>query len=242
MDLRSRAVEAKMKQTLPAPVLRTLSRAFGWDRRGYRRISRLGAHSPNEWIRKSATIDGWILEGEHEFLWELATRSDRGDVLEIGTWMGKSACILSGACAERAPATRVFCVDTFRMVADLAEETYYRRIRGRAGEPGTFYRFQENAHRLGFADWIVPIATTSARAVPGLPQGFRLAFVDGAHDYPRVRQDVDLTLPKLLPGGVLALHDDGACDGVTQVREELQRNPAVRFETRVNTLAAFTKL
>ena len=77
------------------------------EKAAYEDVAALGHDSPNIWIQRSASIGGWLFPGEHEFLWDLATRSSEGSILEIGTWMGKSACILAGACAETAPHTRV---------------------------------------------------------------------------------------------------------------------------------------
>ena len=217
-----------------------IKRLAGTDRLGYRRISALGADSPNEWIRKSADIDGWLFEGEHELLWELATASTEGHVLEIGTWMGKSACIFAGACLAVAPQTRVFCVDPFTMMGSASQEEYHRRLLGKSA--GTFYQFQRNASRLGFLSQVVPLATTSDRALPHLPDGLRLVFVDARHDYEGVKTDVELALPKLRPGGVLALHDVTIYEDVGRyVESELKLSPALRFMKQVNSIAAFVK-
>src|SRR5437868_4102301 len=127
----------------------------------YDAVSRTGADAANPWIRKSAEIGGWLFAGEPEFLWELATRSASGDILEIGTWMGKSACILAGACQTQAPGTRVVCVDTFHMDGTPDQEAYHHKL---VEGTGTFYQFVANASRLGFGETVVPIAAFSTLA------------------------------------------------------------------------------
>lgn len=216
-------------------------RALRKARDQYDAVSSIGADSDNVWIRRSASIGGWLFEGEHEFLWELACRSSQGHIAEVGSWMGKSACILAGACAETAPGTKVLCIDPFDMSGTHEQEDYHRSL---VDEEGTFYRFKANSEDLGFASHVVPIAARSEVAVPLLPDGLRMAFVDGTHDYDGVRTDVDLLIPKLAPGGILALHD--ARNPVWKeigrfVDEELSADPRVSYLATTNTIVAFEK-
>lgn len=224
---------------LPPPVVRLLAKVSAADRRGYQRISRLGADSKNPWIAKSSKIDGWLFEGEHECLWELATESDRGDIVEIGSWMGKSACIFAGACIEYATNTRVYCVDPFTMLGSPSQEAYHKRITKGAG---TFYQFAHNAGVLGYYKQIVPLATTSDLALPAIPDGCRLAFVDARHDYEGVSTDTSLIIPKIRLGGLLALHDSGVYQGVDQhIEQDLKKNPGLTFVRQVNSIVVFRK-
>ncbi len=219
-----------------------LGRPYG-ERAHYEVASMLGGESPNPWIRKSAEIKGWLFPGDHEFLWELATRRLTGDILEIGTWMGKSACILAGACAETAPATKVVCVDTFLMTGTPDQEKYHRRLAPMAS--GTFYDFLENANRLGFIDYVVPIAATSTRALPLLHGPFRMAFVDGGHDRENCQRDVELCLRLLAPGGVLAIHDVGGGVWIEleeYVCEVLMRSSSLKHIATRGVIAAFEVL
>jgi len=241
MTAQSASLRDFVKRMTPPGLLHVIGRVVGVDRRGYHRITALGADSPNPWIRKSAGIGGWLFEGEHEFLWELATSHSEGHVLEIGTWMGKSACIFSGACEQHAPQTRVFCIDPFTMLGSEPQMSYHRRLLGRRAV-GTFYQFQSNARRLEFEKWVVPITTTSELAIPPLPASFRMAFVDGGHSYEEARRDVELVLPKLLVGGTVALHDENRYEGVAELVRELKSDPRLRFLRQVNSIAAFEKL
>jgi Methyltransferase domain len=224
---------------LPAPVANLLGRLTSADRRGYRRISRLGADSDNRWIAKSSTIDGWLFEGEHACLWDLATESNNGDIVEIGSWMGKSACIFAGACIDHAPETRVYCVDPFTMLGSPSQEAYHKRI---TKGDGTFYQFAHNAGVLGYYKQIVPLATTSDLALPAIPDGCRLAFVDARHDYEGVSTDTQLVLPKIRPGGLLALHDSGVYQGVDQhIEQDLKRDTRLTFVRQVHSIVVFRK-
>lgn len=238
---RGMAGREHIKKLLPDPVLSALGKALGADRKGYHRISRLGADSGNPWIRKSAEIDGWLFEGEHDLLWELATDQDHGDIVEIGAWMGKSSCIFAGACADHAPGTRLFSVDPFTMLGSVEQERYHRRLMGKS--TGTFFQFKANAQHHGFADYVIPLATTSEVAMHAIADGScRLAFVDARHDYQGVSTDTRLVLPKLMPGGLPALHDAGVYDDVDRhIEQDLKADVSLKFEKQVNSIAVFRK-
>lgn len=237
-----------LRAIIPASVLghaRNILEAFAksnYPYDSYVRASRIGQNSANEWIRKSAEIEGWLFEGEPEFLWGLASRSSDGHVLEVGTWMGKATCVLAGACIENASHTKVICIDPFTMQGTPEQEAYHKKL---VGTSGTFYQFIENAQRLGFFDWIVPIATTSERALSGISFHWRMIFIDGAHDYDSVKRDVELSLPGLMQGGLLVLHDAANSpswpDVERYVRDCLQPSPLLQWYGSCGTLVAFTK-
>lgn len=205
--------------------------------------SQHGQQSENPWIRKSTEIDGWLFDGEHEYLWELAARPCEGHVLEIGSWMGKSTCILAGACIDTAPETKVFCIDTFDMRGNPEQETIHRWVRGDA--PGTFYDFMENAKKFEFYSHIVPITNQSETVLPALTEKFRMVFIDSTHDAQQLRTDVELCAPKITPGGILALHDtvgNAFPDYERYVHTTLAKDRRFRLLGTRNTLTAFEKI
>ncbi len=213
-----------------------------WDEKFYAEVSAFGKDSPNVWIRRSSEIGGWLFEGEHEALWELATRDVAGNVLEIGSWMGKSACILAGACVDHHPETVVLCVDTFTMSGTEQQTKHHAKLVGRA--QGTFYDFISSAKRLGFYDHVIPLGQYSQRALKVVKGPLRLAFIDGAHDYANVESEVALVLPLIAPGGSLALHDvySGSYPELLAfVDEKMLTNPALEFIGPAGSIAIFRK-
>ena len=207
----------------------------------YKHKSRIGEQSTNLWIRRSAEIDGWIFEGEHEYLWKLATGSAEGDILEIGTWMGKSTCILAGACIERAPNTKVLCIDPFDLSGAGGQAEYHKRLL--PGKTDTLQVFLSNARKLGFRDWVMPIVARSEVALPLLTMQARLVFIDGNHDLRSIQRDVQLSLPLIAEGGVLAIHDvSPSWPDVERYAKTLSGNRILREMEIVNSLAAFEKV
>lgn len=242
-------VSAKLKKAIPTPIRKSLSRLVSklglkksWDEKFYDEVSKYGKDSPNPWIRRSSEIGGWLFEGEHEALWELATRHVAGNVLEIGSWMGKSACILAGACAEHQPNTVVLCIDTFTMSGTEQQLKHHEKLVGHA--QGTFYDFITSAKRLGYYEHVIPLGQYSQRALKIVKGPLRLAFIDGAHDYANVESEVALVLPLLAFGGILALHDvySGTYPELLAfVNERMLTDPALEYVGKANSIAIFRK-
>ncbi len=217
-------------------------RRFGVDDlREYQAGAKIGSDSNNAWIRKSSEIEGWLFEGEPELLWSLATTPGEGDVLEIGTWQGKSTCILAGACIESHPNSRVFCIDTFMMDGDETQLVYHRRL---VKQPGTFYQFLENAKRLGFISHVILLASFSEKILPHLNVKVRLAFIDGAHDRDSVVRDIELVKPLVGTSGIIALHDSSEhWPGVGEAIDASLRSDAqFEFHGKVHSLECWRRV
>src|SRR5450759_1111756 len=135
---------------------------------------------------------------------ELATIAAGKDVLEIGSWYGYSTIRMART------ASAVVAVD-------------WHRGDEHAGYGGSLMIFWRNLVKHGAADRTLPFIGRTVDALPRLADHqFDLVFIDGLHTYDAVRSDVELSLPKLKPGGTLALHDYGRPDfGVTQAVDEL---------------------
>jgi hypothetical protein len=206
----------------------------------YNLISRIGNDSPNQWVRHSSQIDGWLFKGEHDFLYELAALPGTGDILEIGCWQGKSTCLMAGACIDHALPSKILCVDSFLMDGTPWQATYHRKlVRGK----GTFYEFQQNAARHGYSDRLVILAGLSHAILPYLQATLKLAFLDGAHDCDSVTQDINLVKPMLAEGAIIALHDStSGWPGVRlAIDAALASDPQFCFYKKVNTLECWQK-
>jgi hypothetical protein len=173
----------------------------------YVRYSRIGENSPNPWIAKSSQILGWLYDREPEGLYQLAYEGPAGDVIEIGTWYGKSACILAGACLDRGDQSVTWCIDTFLMDGTEEQVAYHHAIHN---DKGTFYHFLETAKKMEFYKAVIPVATYSFVCLPHLSVNARLVFIDARHDASGVLEDLALAVDKVVPGGHIVLHDCNA--------------------------------
>jgi len=149
-------------------------------------------------LRLAEQIPGQVSPEEGARLYELGQRSP-GSVVEIGSFKGRSTAFL--ALGSRAGNGHpVFAVDHFE-----GSPEHQRR---HGGTLDTFPDFQRNMARVG-TEWVTAVRASSSAAIhhPEIPREIGLLFIDGAHDRESVEKDLACWVPRLMPGGILALHD-----------------------------------
>jgi MMP 1-O-methyltransferase len=174
-------------------------------------------------------VEGWLTDEEGQALYSLAKEcTGRGSIVEIGSFKGRSTiCLAMGSRAGHG--VRIYAVDTH----------YGPRLE----------EFKQNIERAGIDDLVEPLAGRSQEVAFDFDEPIELLFIDGAHDYESVRQDFERWVPKLVEGGVVAMHDTTWDEGPRRVAEELvYRSPNfknVRFvvgSTTVGRKVAQTSL
>ena len=141
-----------------------------------------------------------------DFMKQLALHKLRGDIVEIGAYMGRGTAKL--AKFARRYGKKVYAVDVFDPSLDStlsrsgikAADVYEAFLQGRSMLEA--YR----ASTSGF-DNIVTIRQDSQRVSFPREQRFVFGFIDGCHQQSYVESDFHLIWPHLISGGVLGLHD-----------------------------------
>lgn len=183
-------------------------------------------------------IPGWSPIDQLLTLFTLAyTSADiPGDILELGSWCGRSAVAL-GMAARLTGKTKVHCIDLFPEKDDWyqnADGTYsfavtlngkvYGAYRDQTvwAEPflrdiapmyeryrGTFEAFNYATAENNLQEWVTPYRADLETFSKTVPEGFslRLAFIDGDHSYEAVCQDIQVIERYLLPGGWVCFDD-----------------------------------
>lgn len=131
-------------------------------------------------------IEGWFPKENQFKLDELIREHEIKDVIEIGSFVGKSTAFF----AERV--LRVWAVDPFIMWPDGKAEN------GTAIQYGDdFYvKFLENMAAAGVLSKIGPIRMTSREAAENVfNTPADLVYIDGQHDYKSVKEDIKLFAP-----------------------------------------------
>lgn len=132
----------------------------------------------------------------------------RENVLEIGSYIGASACCL-GAAMKQTGSGKVICVDTWNN--DSMTE----------GSRDTWQEFQNNT--AGYKMHIVPVRGFSTDVVDEVAthiNSLDLLFIDGDHSYEGVKADWEAYRVFLRTGSVVVLHDWGWAEGVRRLIEE----------------------
>jgi predicted O-methyltransferase YrrM len=183
-------------------------------------------------------IPGWSPADQLLALFTLvySTAGLPGDVIEVGSWCGRSSVVL-GLAATLSDRARVYCIDLFPGKEDwhvnpdgtysievkvgsdtfsaCVEQTVWAEAFERDIAP--IYKVHESTLELFSAaianndlgDIVVPHKGTSTTFRHSAPNSLRckLAFIDGDHGYEAVRNDIQNVEDLLLPGGWICLDD-----------------------------------
>jgi len=124
----------------------------------------------------------------------------KGDLLEIGTYLGKSAILLGYLLRprERLVVCDLFTNEGLDPALDADAEFYGALSRS---------AFEENYTR--FHDQPASVVERSSTELidEGFGRVFRIAHVDGSHRYDVVRQDISTALDLVVDGGIIVIDD-----------------------------------
>jgi predicted O-methyltransferase YrrM len=148
---------------------------------------------------RGARLEGHLTQREVRFLALLgACPTCRGEVLEIGSYKGKSTVILATSAAFAGEA-RVVAVDPL----DLPATTDPRETRA-SEVASTFFA---NLRAAGVEAMVEFHQTTSQELGTRWNRSLRLLWIDGDHTYTGAKSDYDTFSPYLAPGAIVAFHD-----------------------------------
>lgn len=183
-------------------------------------------------------IPGWSPIDQLLTLFTLAyTSSDLdGDILELGSWCGRSAVAL-GMAAKLSGKGKVHCVDLFpekndwfknedgtysfavnidgRLVGAYGEQTVWAKPYECDIAPvyerfaGTLEAFTTSISNNGLSNLVFPIKGDLMSFLKTAPKSLkvRLAFIDGDHSYEAVSNDIALIEGSLVRGGWICFDD-----------------------------------
>ncbi len=139
--------------------------------------------------------EDWFSDWSCDALAKLAglTADLAGDVVEVGSWEGRSTIALAAAVTPDV----VHAVDTWQgSTGEISEQL--------AAERDVFATFTENtaglnveAHRMDWRDYF------AERQTP-----IRFAFIDALHTYDEVKAQIETIRPLLVKGGVICGDDN----------------------------------
>jgi len=146
-------------------------------------------------------VEGWLYPEEAAEFREAARQTALATadpvVVEIGSWKGRSTIAIAGG-LRAAGRGRVFAVDPHHGSAEHQG----------GGPVDTFPEFLENVASRGLGGHVVPIRETShAARARFADRSVHMLFIDGAHDYASVRQDIDDWRSALVVGARVAFHN-----------------------------------
>jgi len=197
-------------------------------------------------------IPGWTPIDELYTLFTLTLASARleGDIVEVGSWCGRSAVVLAAA-ARLSGGSEVYCVDLFpekddwkqnvdgtysfeviirdKRYGGYMEQTVWKEaFESQTGKIYELYNgvldcFEETISQRGMSDIVHACKGDLAALLDTRGAGFkcRIAFLDGDHGYEAVCADIRNIERCLVPGGWVCFDDAFSCyPGVNKAIEE----------------------
>jgi len=139
---------------------------------------------------------------------EIAGVEDMGNILEVGSFMGRSTSCLAFACM--CTKCRVHVVDLFHLDAhtDLPKE--YENI------------FRANMERLGLTEYIQIHRGRSSEFGQFDFGRIGMLFIDASHEYEDVKSDFYMYSRHVCTGGWIVLHDVFSHEGPTRLWNEVK--------------------
>ncbi len=173
-------------------------------------------------IQQFGQIEGYLHTAEGAALSVLAISGPgSGEVVEIGSFKGRSTCFLSWGAAQ-ARRGKVTAIDHFCGSPQMQ--------RGAAFEDpaivqmgSTRSAFDANLQAAGLIDQVEVMDMPEEQAAENWQKPIRLLFIDGDHSYDSTKRDFELFSPHVVPDGVICFHDYGtqSWPGVTRFVNEL---------------------
>lgn len=160
-------------------------------------------------LEVARSCKGYLDETEGLRLYALAREYGRlGPVLEIGSYCGKSSVYL-GAGAQAA-STQLICVDHHRGSEEHQPGEEYHDpslFDAEVGRMDTLRELRRTLSRAGLDEVCVPLVTRSTTAAKLWSTPLGMVFIDGGHSFETAFSDYESWHGKVMPGGVLAIHD-----------------------------------
>lgn len=151
----------------------------------------------------SLSIPSMITSEAGKFLYTLCYMQDiLGDVVEIGSWQGRSSFFLARAVKESGNG-RFYAIDHFG--GNVGKEQFYAVDGDLTNLKQNFIR---NMERQGLSGFVNLLDMPNTEAVNHLKDScIRFLFIDGDHTEEGVTKDIELFFPHLCKGAIVIFDD-----------------------------------
>jgi predicted O-methyltransferase YrrM len=150
-------------------------------------------------VKEVESIEGFLSPNEIRFLALLAAcPTTKGEILEIGSFKGKSTVVLAKAAALTLN-PKVVAVDP--MTAPSITDPDLKNAASSLAD------FQANLRQHNVAEQVEFHCTFSHELAKTWVRPLRLLWIDADHTYQGTKQDLDLFAPHLADGAIVSFHD-----------------------------------
>lgn len=151
---------------------------------------------------KYKDLHGWFdYEDTYKSVFDSLT--DNAHIVEVGCWLGKSACYMAELIKGQNKKVRFDCVDIWRVPVNSG---LHHVISG--NKSSQVHDFVNNLNNAGVLDLVNVIQLPSLEVVNIYPdKSLDFVFLDNDHSEAHVYEELEAWWPKIKKGGILAGHD-----------------------------------
>ena len=191
-------------------------------------------------IEKLNSVEGHTTRRQCALLFYFAyTHTGPGQIVEIGSFKGKSTIWIAKALQMSNQTNKVVAVDPHINTGNVKVVPQYE-------EKSSYDAFLSNLSKFGLNDWVEPVKKTSQDAVKSWNQPIKMLFVDGSHVYEDVLMDLRVWEPWVSIGGIICMHDTKPTGPRVEVRrvmdEYIVKSGRFKELLQLKNMAAFEKI
>jgi predicted O-methyltransferase YrrM len=183
-----------------------------------------------------AGVEGWMTDAQARRLWDGARRiAPGGQIVEIGSFRGRSTIILAKAAGE---AVAVTAIDPHGGGDRGPNEISPDAGRGDADHE----TFHANLGEAGVDERVRHVRRPSGDALGEVRGEVDLLYIDGAHRYRFAKPDIEHWGARVAPGGSMLIHDAYSAVGVMLAQMRLLfAGRAFRYVGRSGSLVEYRR-
>jgi predicted O-methyltransferase YrrM len=149
------------------------------------------------------SIPGMISAREEEALFLLsALQQVEGNILEIGSWLGRSTVFLAKGCSYSGNGF-VYAIDHFKGNVGK-EESYFKNV---TSKETISEDFRNNLVKAQVTDNVKQMVMSSQDAAKIISEKLRIIFIDADHSYQGTKRDIEQWHHQVISGGYFVFHD-----------------------------------
>lgn len=164
-------------------------------------------------------VGGWFTADEAKFMAEMLVyalgKPGSYNVVEIGSYQGRSTVVLANIVKLVSPESKVWCIDPFEG----------KVARNRRPLSPTLETFKANIHSRGLERWVFPVQKRSTDVK--WRKKIQFLFIDALHDYDSVVEDFNHFRRFVNGDGFVCFHDRLCFDGVIRATNEFVKAGAI---------------
>ena len=183
------------------------------------------------------TVPGMITTYSGKLMYSMCyLQPEQGDVVEVGSWQGRSSVFLAKAVSESKNGS-FYAIDHFK--GNVGKEHFY--VIGKKDLTDLKDGFNKNIKRVGLSNVVNLLDMPNNEAAKKYKiqnKKIRFLFIDGDHSGEGVKKDIDLFFPMLIDGAVVVFDDfSNRFPGLLkEIDNVLKKNQHSRVMVYANTL------